>query len=295
MNFKKVTLEDKAWIKQKLKESDFQGAEYSFTNIYVWKNEYKIEIAEVDNALLVKSESQGKVSFLFPIGKCNVEQVLQKMIEYADEQKIPLKIHGILPAQKELFSQNTLSKFNLTSQRHLSDYIYETEKMTTLSGKKLQSKRNHIARFKDNAEWQLEEITADNIKECIAMTEEWCKANNCKDNSSLLSETCATKITLNSFLALEIQGLLLRLQGKVVAYTIGEKLNSDTFIVYIEKAFGDIQGAYPFINQQFAIQNALSCKYINREDDAGDEGLRKAKLSYSPVYLLEKYQAVLLP
>ena len=111
------------------------------------------------------------------------------------------------------------------------------------------------------------------------------------------SESCSVKNALDNFQELGLQGGLLRLNGEVVAFTIAEKTNSDTLLVHIEKAYGDIVGAYPAIANEFlrntvVIDEAageLSVKYINREDDAGDLGLREAKMQYHPLFLLEKY------
>ena len=124
------------------------------------------------------------------------------------------------------------------------------------------------------------------------MTDEWCALNGCSHNESMQMEACAVRIALRDFVALGLKGGILRSGGRIVAYTIGERLNSDTFIVHVEKAFSDVTGAYPMINQCFLAHEASGLRYVNREDDAGDEGLRKAKLSYNPVLMLEKYLAV---
>ena len=127
------------------------------------------------------------------------------------------------------------------------------------------------------------------------MNLKWCALYGCSDDEGLKKERCAVE---NAFAHFEAEGLLgglLREEtgGPVIAYTMGRPLNSDTFIVHIEKAFHDIQGAYPLINQQFVEHNCQGFTYVNREDDTGAEGLRKAKLSYRPAILLDKYYATL--
>jgi len=95
-------------------------------------------------------------------------------------------------------------------------------------------------------------------------------------------EMCVTLNALRLLEELKLTGGLIRVEGRVIAFAIGEPLNPDTFVVHIEKAFADIQGAYPIINQQFAANAAKDYLYVNREEDTGSEGLRKAKLSYRP-------------
>ena len=99
---------------------------------------------------------------------------------------------------------------------------------------------------------------------------------------------CVTLNSLRLFEELELKGGLLRVNGEIVAFTMGEPISEDTFVVHIEKAFADVQGAYPMINQQFVEHECMNYKYVNREEDTGAEGLRKAKLSYRPVFLVEK-------
>ena len=143
-----------------------------------------------------------------------------------------------------------------------------------------------------------ENITADNIAECLKMNDEWCVKMGCRHNAALSEEKCAVHRTFYHFQGLELEGLLLRAEGRIVAFTVGEPLNSDTYIVHIEKSFPEYKGSYQAINQLFAEyvqERHPDLIYINREDDAGDEGLRKAKLSYQPVSMVEKYAGFFNP
>ena len=124
------------------------------------------------------------------------------------------------------------------------------------------------------------------------MNKRWCAANDCMMEDEKLSEQCAVAQAFRHFEALGLKGGLIRVDGEVIAYCMGEPLNSDTFVVHIEKAMSEIQGAYPMINQQFVKNTCQDYQYINREDATGAEGLRKAKLSYYPVLLEEKCSAV---
>ena len=118
----------------------------------------------------------------------------------------------------------------------------------------------------------------------------WRELNGCEADEEKHAEICVTLNFLRLFEELEMRGGALRVNGDIVAFTLGEPvgMRQDTLVVHIEKAFSDIQGAYAVINQQFAIHEGKDFRYINREDDVGEEGLRKAKLSYKPVFLIEK-------
>ena len=158
-----------------------------------------------------------------------------------------------------------------------------------LAGKKLHSKRNHVNRFKEmNPGWTYESMSEDNLEDCFQMALKWHQENGCENDCGKMAEMCVTLNSLRLFKELELVGGVLRIDGEVVAFTVGEAVTNDTFVVHIEKAFADIQGAYPMINQQFVLNECENYQYINREDDTGAEGLRKAKLSYRPVFLVEK-------
>ena len=173
------------------------------------------------------------------------------------------------------------------------DYIYLAEKLRTLSGKKLQSKRNLVNRFKTAYEgrWNYEDMTRENIKDAFAFHIHWCNLNGCARERDFEGETCAIVQALHNFDYLNLRGGLLRLDGEVIAFTFGCKATPDMFVVQIEKADHTIQGAYQMINQQFVQRNCNDVEYVNREEDLGLEGLRKAKKSYYPAMRGVKYVA----
>lgn len=182
-------------------------------------------------------------------------------------------------------------KFDFEPLRDSFDYIYLTENLINLPGKKFHGKRNHIAAFMRENEWSYEPITADNLDECRAMNAEWERRNREKDPEAMDDELDAINISFENYFDLGFVGGLLRANGEVVAFTFGEEMNPEVFCTHIEKAYADVRGAYPMINLEFAANALSQYKYINREDDTGSEGLRKAKLSYCPDILLEKYMA----
>jgi hypothetical protein len=295
IQFHKITLDDRDEINRRLAVSDFRAAEYSFANAFNWSLAFGIEIAFFDRFLLLRSGDNPKY-YMYPPGACDVKKAIQAIFDDAAECGYTAAIRAVLPEQKALLEQLFPHFFRFTPQRHSFDYIYHCKDLIRLAGKKYQAKRNHAARFRKNFAWSYEPITDANLSECIAMNKEWCRVYGCNDNLSLKAETCAVQRALLYFFEEKQLGGLLRIDGRVAAYTVGERLNSDTLIVHIEKAFSEqFPGAYQVINQEFITRHAEGLTYVNREDDAGDTGLRKAKLSYHPAFLLEKYIAEPLP
>lgn len=292
LEFKKISLTDKSWVDELLKFSDFRGAEYNFTNLFIWEPVFESKICRFKDFLLLTSGTGENTRYLFPAGKGDYKEVLSVLAEDAKLKRVPFIIIGIPPEMvdtvKSFFPENN----GVDPVRDSFDYVYESEKLITLSGKKLQPKRNHLARFTELLNWSYEVIDEKNLEECVQFTEGWCiEVGGCEGNKSLSSELCAVGRALTHFFELKLSGGLIRLDGRVVAYSIGEKLNSDTLIIHIEKASASIRGAYQAINREFAQRNAAGLKYINREDDAGDLGLRQAKTSYYPAFMQEKYIA----
>lgn len=292
LEFKKISLTDKSWVDELLKFSDFRGAEYNFTNLFIWEPVFESKICRFKDFLLLTSGTGENTRYLFPAGKGDYKEVLSVLAEDAKLKRVPFIIIGIPPEMVETVKSFFPENNGVDPVRDSFDYVYESEKLITLSGKKLQPKRNHLARFTELLNWSYEVIDEKNLEECVQFTEGWCiEVGGCEGNKSLSSELCAVGRALTHFFELKLSGGLIRLDGRVVAYSIGEKLNSDTLIIHIEKASASIRGAYQAINREFAQRNAAGLKYINREDDAGDLGLRQAKTSYYPAFMQEKYIA----
>lgn len=296
--FKDIELSDKEWADPLLAVSDYRATEYCFTSLYIWAG---TRIARWKDWLLIRSDGEeGCANYIFPAGSGDIAEVLDTMEE--DAARIGRRpVLWIIADVKARLEEMFPGRYEFSPVRRSFDYLYETEKMISLAGKKYQPKRNFISRFKaQNPGWTYESIRPDGdpelcrrqIEECRTMTDEWCALNGCIHNESMQMEACAVRKALEDFVPLRLCGGMLRSGGRLVAYTLGERLNSDTFIVHVEKAFSDVTGAYPMINRTFLEHEAAGLQYVNREDDAGDEGLRKAKLSYHPAYMLEKYLAV---
>lgn len=294
IEFKSPELSDRSWIEPILRESGFRGNEYAFATMYMWGKPYHIQVARYGDFLLVKTKGEGRHSYLYPAGTGDIGEVVKLLIADSKEQGAKFEMYGLTAETKAILEEALPDTFDFTTDRDFSDYVYNVEDLAELRGKKYHGKRNHIAKFEKNfPEWQYEDITKENIEDCFAMNTKWCELNGCMKDPGLKKEYCAVKAGFENFFELGLIGGLIRNENGVVAYTMGERIGKDTLLVHFEKAFYDVQGSYPIINREFVRHHASDLLYVNREDDTGDEGLRKAKLSYHPAFLLEKYQAVL--
>lgn len=296
LEFKQITIADKQWIQPLLDMSGFNSEEYNFTFLYIWRTIFGYRVARVNDYVVVKAvRDTHPPSYLFPAGSGDISPVLQALREDAEQNATPLVFHTVLAPSKALLETMYPGQYEFLPLPDYYDYVYDAQSLITLSGKKLHSKRNHINRFHENYPgWSYETITPENLPEVIAMNDEWCRINGCEDDKSLQQESCSVRAAIRDLFALGLDGGLIRADGRVVAFSLGDRLNHDTYLVHIEKAFSDVQGAYTVINREFAASHCEGYLYINREDDSGEEGLRKAKQSYRPVFQVEKYGAKLI-
>ncbi len=291
--FKRIEINDKEWVNPLLKLSDFRGAEYCFTNLFIWDGIYKSKIGRYKDFLLLRTGDEGEYSYLYPAGRGDLKEVIDLLHEDANKSNSPFRLIGLTNESRDLLENIYPGRFNFKPVRDSFDYIYESEKLITLSGKKLQPKRNHLNYFTSNYNWSYEQLSSGMLGEILDFNHEWCRRIECNKYETLSWESCAVEKCLGNYNELNLTGGVLRVEGEIVAYTIGEVLNSDTVIVHIEKAFSDIRGAYPMINREFVSVLGKDFKYVNREDDIGDKGLRQAKESYYPIFMLEKFTAEL--
>lgn len=299
LEFKPITIGDKNWINEILKKNDFRGSEYCFGTNFIWSKTFKTNIARFKDFYIVKAGSGRDLRYIFPAGTGDYDELFGVLSKHSKSEGANLKFVATPRIITEMLIEKYAEKVKVEPVRDYFDYIYNRTDLTTLKGKKYHSKRNHINRFMEN-NWIFEPITDENITECLKMNELWCKENLCNEKNAVTKEEkqqqidkhnefCVVNYSLEHFFELGFSGGVLRVDGEMQAFTFGEPLNSDTFIVHVEKALTQFQGAYPMINKCFASTIDERFTYINREDDTGAENLRKAKLSYKPAFLEEKF------
>ena len=292
IKFNELSLNDKVWIDEILNKSGFISSDSAFGTMYVWNGTYKLKVARYENFLL-RFYDGTESGYAFPLGEGNLQNAIEILIEHAKSNKEDFRLIGISESAANTLEKIMPGKFLVEHVRDKDDYIYRTSDLINLSGKKYHSKRNHISKFTRNNTWKYEDINETNIHEIKKLAEEWYIENTLNENKDLQQEREAILLAIENFYALNFKGGFIKVDGKPVAFTVGEEINKDVFVIHFEKALKNYAEAYAVINNEFAKRALRGYDFINREDDLGLEGLRRAKLSYYPIILLKKYTATL--
>lgn len=292
LDFHPITLADKPRADEILLTAPNMGCEYCFGTLFIWRNIYKTQIAFHDSMLTAKYVTEDGVCYCCPVGEGDFAEMVELIVKDAKKDGNRTVILGCSAEDKAKIESLFPDKFTFTADDSRFDYIYSAEKLATLSGKKLHGKRNHISAFvRNNPEWTFEEITGENLGQCAAMNERWLMLNEYKDEVAISAEHNALNEAIAHYDELGLWGGLIRAGGEIVAFSFGERLNDKIFCTHFEKAYATVQGAYPIINREMAVRLKGEYELINREEDTGAPGLRKAKQSYYPEIWLEKFSA----
>jgi hypothetical protein len=216
----------------------------------------------------------------------------QSFLQYLGGKGIPPKIVRVPEAVVAQIDWKT-SGMKVELDRNQCDYVYLTQDLIELKGRKYHRKRNHIKQFQEKYSYQCIPLTPEWIPQCLQLETEWCDLRHCEASPGLLNESFAIKEAFTHFEKLGVKGGTILINGKVEAFTLGDPLNPDTVVIHIEKANPAYEGLYPTINQAFLENQWSGYAYVNREQDLGEEGLRKAKESYFPHRLVNKYTVTL--
>ncbi len=288
LDFKSVTIADKNKINDFIPDSCKQICDFSFGNIFSWGIAENTRIAEKDGFLFLRSRFNSVKSYAFPWGQGDIKRALAILSDDAKERNADFSFYCLSEEQVDILKSVYGDSFVFEEQRDFFDYVYLSEKLSSLSGRKLHSKKNHVNSFLKKYNYTLEDLNEGNLKECLAFSHAWHK--NGPRNVKLDEEMLVIEKAFDNYFELGLYGVVLKVDGNIVAYALGEPMaDGKTFCTHFEKASPDFSTAYAAVNKLFAEKLEKEFQYINREDDAGSEGLRKAKLSYKPEYLVKKY------
>ncbi|MCD7810489.1 MAG: phosphatidylglycerol lysyltransferase domain-containing protein [Ruminococcus sp.] len=290
LEFRDIDISDKDKINNALKKSDFMGCEYSFANNMAWKRLSDSKIAFFKDFYIscAFTTEDNIPTFVFPAGEGDYRELFAELRKYSESCGCPLRLSGVTENLLALLNELFPSQFVSELDRDGSDYIYKSNDLIELTGKKYHGKRNHLSRF-NKLDYFFSPITENDFDDCISFSTEAYNSKTSENTHSFIAEQYAINTYFTYFNELGLKGGIIRIDGKPAAVTIGEGLNSNTFCVHIEKGDTSYEGIYAGINNCFAKAFASDYEYINREEDLGIEGLRKSKLSYHPVFLLKKY------
>ena len=298
LEFRPLQLEDKELVQKYLKVWNFENAELTFSNMYMWRKDSSPEICELDGFLYYKFDVKpGVPAILAPIPldkNADFCPAMTRIEKYMKANGWEVNVRSINEEFRGLIEKCCPGRFAFFENRDFEDYVYSMEELRDLAGKRLHGKRNHIHKFLFLYEDQYTyaPLTEADVPECIALYDEWLEKKG-TEPADYASERAALLEALHNLKALELRGCVIRINGTVQAFSVGVKATPELAVIHIEKANDEIEGLYPFINQQF-VKNAWSdVKFINREEDMGLPGLRRAKMSYYPVRLVRKFYAKL--
>ncbi len=290
-DFKPLTLNDKEIFDDFLAQDPPRISELTFTNLFAWRicndTMWKME----DDCILVVLRPQDVQPYgLPPIGPGDKASALRKLSKYlvqvSSEPKIARADKNAVDGYVDP------DEYQIMEDRDNFDYVYLSEHLIKLPGKPFHKKKNHLNKFLKNYEFEYRTLNEELVKSFMELQEDWCEIRDCEDSDDLSNENVAVYEALKNYGRLDFRGGAILIDSKVEAFSLGEQLNHDTAVIHIEKANPEIPGLYVAINQHFCAGEWSDLTYVNREQDLGVPGLRKAKESYHPDHLVEKFVVV---
>ena len=331
--FKPIRLTDKPVIGRHLAAAGVPSCDYTFVNIYSWQHTYGSVWAEFDGLLAVRFElgAEGYRGYMLP-ERGDYCRMVPRLMEDARREGIRFRMVGMSRGGVEEFCRWAEGHYGLDGEgravvccgegpdgrlrrgeecfavcdnRDYRDYIYSLDDLCGLTGRKYQPKRNHVNRFEAMYEYTFDELRPSDFEECMRLEREWQRRKEAAETgdaehrteheAEMSEEQRAISMALAAYDELELYGGVLRVDGRVVAFTYGSELTPDTFCTHIEKADASLEGVFPMINRCFArALAARGYKRVNREEDMGLAGLRRSKMSYHPAAMQEKMTVLAL-
>lgn len=278
------------WMGELAGKSGRMGCENTFGYLFMWQDPYRIQVARHGEFFFSRLYYDGRQHYSFPVGLGDPLEAMDWLFaETTGEES--LLLYGVTADELAALKSHYPNRLKFASTRDTFDYLYDLSDLANLPGKKYHGKRNHIAWFEKNLSWSFEELTPEKLPVCLELLEDWEGENREKDPDAIDREHAAIGRLIAGYDEIGLLGGLLYADDRPVAFCLGEELNDRIFCTHTEKADGSLRGAYPMINREFS-RLLLEKGYtlVNREEDDGVEGLRKAKLSYYPTILLEKHR-----
>ncbi|MGN8832906.1 DUF2156 domain-containing protein [Selenomonas montiformis] len=295
IDFHDLTKQDKPLLDRYFRSRYYENSHFNFTNLFMWRIPYHVRWCEENGVLYMTCEWEGTLMAMQPFGpEEKMQEATDRFLAYFQEIGRPLLFVGLESGYAEFLEQYKGASFDIREDRDNFDYVYLAEKLISLSGRKLHSKKNHLNAFRKmypQAEYLA--ITEEIIPACRVELESWyqMRLTDEPDDPFIDWERRAILEVFDDYEYFGLRGGAIRLDGRIIAFTFGEQLNTDSVVVHVEKADPNIRGAYPAINQGYVANNWSAMTYINREEDMGHEGLRKAKDSYKPEKMIRKFNA----
>jgi hypothetical protein len=282
MEWKNIELEDRKKMDIFLR-GRFQTGDLTFTNLFIWRKgknlRYKIE----DEILYIKGDEYGKEFYYIPLPMHGDFRKIRGEISELIDRGVSIRA---VPQGCRILLENY---FSFAEEIDRFDYLYSIEELIELKGRKFHNKKNQVNKFEKMYNYSYEKITRDNIHEVMNFEKGWCHDRECSIYKGLEKENIGIKELLENYEELCLKGGIIKVDDRIVAFSIGEKMTPNTALIHIEKGDIKYQGVYQEMNMRFLEEEFSHLEYVNREEDLGIEGIKKSKRSYNPVMLLKKY------
>jgi hypothetical protein len=289
--FKCIQLNERDFIHKMLQEYNPQTSELTFTNLFIWRSYYRIQWSLFNNWLLILCNPQESgFYFMQPVGPLDHYENIEILLSWLRDEKGEHEPRIERTDERFISPIREQKSILIEPMRDHFDYVYRSEDLIRLAGRKYHAKKNRINKFSKKYNYEYVQMTKDLIPECIEVLRKWCEWRECEKNPILQAEVEAVHEALYNFDILKLHGGVIFIKDAIEAFSMGEILNSQTAVIHIEKADPRIPELFTMINQKFCEMQWQNVPYINREQDLGVPGLRKAKLSYNPVYLMKKFR-----
>ncbi|MBR3810300.1 MAG: DUF2156 domain-containing protein [Clostridia bacterium] len=290
LDFQDISIEDRERVENYFEFLEEPFCDFTFGNLFCWSVVENTKIAFFNSFLFIRFSDDEKFYYSFPLGNGEIKNAINLIIEDAKINNKKFQFVCLTENQTKILKEIFKEKVKINKNRDTFDYVYSVEKLATLSGRKYHSKKNHFNSFKNSYDFIFEEINEKNLSECISFANEWYR--EIQVTPALLKEQKVLNNALENYFNLNLIGAIIKINEKIVAVCVGEKMyKQNMFCTHFEKASSEYPKAYTAINKLFSDFLINNFEFVNREDDAGIEGLRKAKLSYHPEFILKKYYA----
>jgi len=295
-SFEPITLKDRDRISRYLRiYPDNETSEYSFTNLFIWSGVENIEWRESDGIMCLRTWAGGVLRYLMAFApEDRFNEALDTAIATSAEAGRPFFMHSLPDWYREKMEAHMPGRFTFAREPHMDDYVYRAKDLIKLPGKKYHAKRNHINRFMNEygGRYIYAPYEESMAGACMEIYNRWLSGQ--RDPAPLCGERDSVACAIANAEALGVVGGVVLIDGVPQAFSLGERLTSDMAVIHIEKANPAIHGLFSVINRDFAANAFSDAAWINREEDMGDEGMKRAKLSYRPARMIEKYRAILV-
>lgn len=293
--FRQLRLEDKELLSCYTEGLDYDNSELSFANLYIWRKGWGIDICEHEGALYFSyvNPADGCMGHMQPVVPAGwpVRPAVERALQDLAERKCGIDIMGVNEEFLARLKSEGAQGLAIEEDRDMADYVYLRSDLMDLAGKKFHSKRNHLNKFLAENAYTWQELTPEMLPQCLSVYKNWMHEKEDGGDADVdPNELCAVRDAVTNMHGLGLVGALVCVGGKPSAFTVGERFRPNMALIHLEKGDQEIPGIYAFINQQFIFRNFGDVEFVNREEDMGIPGLRRAKESYNPVRLVNKYR-----